>query len=1314
MADFAGTNVDEIITPYFVSSTVTATGGTRPSNAADFIDGGAGNDTINGGGGADLLIGGEGNDVVTGGAGNDTAFLGNGDDRFIWNAGDGSDVVEGEAGADTLEFNGSNAKETITIAANGQRVLLTDDVGNVTMDINGVENIVINAKGGDDVIVAGNGLAALTNLTIDGGSGNDTITGGDGNDTLIGGDGNDIVTGGRGSDVALLGNGNDLFVWNPGDGSDVVEGGAGTDTLQFNGSNVGEHIDISANGERARLFRDVGAVTMDLNSVEKIQLAALGGADVITVNDLTGTGVKQVAINLAATGGVGDGQADTVIVNGTAGNDHVNIFSSGTSVVVKGLAAQVTVDGAEAANDVLAINGLAGDDTINASGLNAGQIKLVISGGDGNDTIQASNGGDTLLGGAGNDKLSGGTGDDHFSGNDGDDIIVGGGGNDVIDGGAVNDVIRTGAGIDFLQGGSGNDTIDSGGGNDTIDAGSGDDVVTGGAGNDVAFLGDGNDLFVWNPGYGSDVVEGDAGIDTLQFNGSDDNEVITISPNGSRVSLARDVGAVTMDINGVENIVIDANGGDDVIVAGNGLSALTSLTIDGGAGNDTITGGDGNDTLLGGDGDDVITGGRGNDVAFLGAGDDRFVWNPGDGSDTVEGQGGFDTLVFNGSNVGEHIDISANGTRTTLHRDVGNVTMDLNGVERIELAAVGGPDTITVNDLSGTGVKQVAINLAATGGAGDGQADTVILNGSAGNNHVTIAGNGSSIAISGLPVQVTIDGAEAGTDSLVISTLDGNDTIDASTLNVGVNLTIDGGAGNDTIIGSRGADVLIGGDGNDTVTGGVGNDLALLGNGDDRFIWNPGDGSDVVEGRAGFDTLVFNGANVNETMDISANGSRALLTRDVGAVTMDLNGVERIELAASGGADTIVVNDLTGTDVTQVAIDLAAAGTNSGDGQADQVIVNGTANNDVITIDRSGGVITVSGLAETVTIAHAEGALDQLTVSAGAGDDVIDASNLSAGRIGLVLNGGAGNDVILGSHGNDTVIGGTGSDVASLGDGNDVFIWNPGDGSDTVDGGSGFDTLAFNGSNVGEHIDISANGTQATLFRDVGNVTMHLASIERIDLSALGGADNITVNDLTGTGVKQVAIDLAATGGVGDGQTDTVAVNGTAGNDYIDVTASGSVVTVDGLRAQVTVDHGEAGDLLAINGGAGNDTIDASAMPAGTMALTLNGGDGNDTIKGGAGNEALLGGSGNDTFVFNFGQSANDVVLDFTAHNGGTHQADTIVLAGFSDHTFDQAIADGHIAQSGADVVISDGTSTVATLQNVSLSLLHANDFLFA
>ena len=172
-----------------------------------------------------------------------------------------------------------------------------------------------------------------------------------------------------------------------------------------------------------------------------------------------------------------------------------------------------------------------------------------------------------------------------------------------------------------------------------------------------------------------------------------------------------------------------------------------------------------------------------------------------------------------------------------------------------------------------------------------------------------------------------------------------------------------------------------------------------------------------------------------------------------------------------------------------------------------------------------------------------------------------------------------------------------------------------------------------------------------------------------------------------------------------------MSVSGTAGNDHINVTTSGSAITLSGLAEQVTIAQAEAGDHLSINGGAGNDTIDASAIPAGTLALTLDGGEGNDTIVGSVANDVLIGGDGNDTFVFKFGASGQDVIQDFQVHGAGS-QGDVIRLTGFSDHTFDQALAGGHIAQSGADVVISDGTNIIATL-HVSLASLHANDFMF-
>ena len=283
-----------------------------------------------------------------------------------------------------------------------------------------------------------------------------------------------------------------------------------------------------------------------------------------------------------------------------------------------------------------------------------------------------------------------------------------------------------------------------------------------------------------------------------------------------------------------------------------------------------------------------------------------------------------------------------------------------------------------------------------------------------------------------------ISGNEASSDQLTVNALAGDDTIDAHALYANaIALTLNGGDGNDVLMGSQGADL---------VNGGRGNDVAFLGDGDDTFVWNPGDGSDTVEGQAGFDTLQFNGANVSEHIDLSANGSRARLTRDVGNVVMDMNGVERVDVNALGGADTITVNDLTGTDVTEVNLDLASPpGSGTGDGQADSVIVNGTNGDDAIVVAGDASGVTVLGLAAQVNITGAETTNDLLTLNTLGGDDVVDASGLSNVAIPLTANGGDGDDVLIGGAGNDTLLGGAGDDVLIGGPGQDTLDGGPGD-----------------------------------------------------------------------------------------------------------------------------------------------------------------------------------------------------------------------------------------------------------------------------
>ena len=187
------------------------------------------------------------------------------------------------------------------------------------------------------------------------------------NDTLKGGAGNDVITGLAGNDRALMGGGNDVFIWNVGDGKDTIEGGLGSDTLRLFDSDKGETFELSASGTRTRLSRMLDGVVLDLNDVERIDLRARGGSDVITIKNLASTGVKQVAIDLAGTPpGVGDGASDVINWLGKTGNDTINVALVNNRVTVTGLAAQVTVANTEV-NDKISIDGGAGSDVINAS-----------------------------------------------------------------------------------------------------------------------------------------------------------------------------------------------------------------------------------------------------------------------------------------------------------------------------------------------------------------------------------------------------------------------------------------------------------------------------------------------------------------------------------------------------------------------------------------------------------------------------------------------------------------------------------------------------------------------------------------------------------------------------------------------------------------------------------------------------------------------------------------------------------------------------------------------------------------------------------
>src|SRR5262245_3021683 len=363
--------------------------------------------------------------------------------------------------------------------------------------------------------------------------------------------------------------------------------------------------------------------------------------------------------------------------------------------------------------------------------------------------------------------------------------VFGQGGNDVITvnevngalpsanlfGGDGNDVLTGGSGNDLLFGQAGNDTLLGKGGFDQLFGGAGNDTLTGGDADDQMFGEAGDDRMIWNPGDDSDLMEGGDGVDTAEINGGNGAEVFTATANGTRVRFDRVTPApFFVDIGTTENLVVNMNGGDDTFSATGNLAALIKVTVDGGTGNDTILGSNGNDTLRGGDGNDFLDGNQGADTLVGGAGDDTIQWDPGDGSDIVEGGADWDTLLFNGSAVGEKFVLAPNGERLSFTRDIGSIVMDVNDVEVVHLNALGGTDNVTIRDLSGTDVRTVEVDLAGTlgGATGDGAADTVTMEATDGNDVIDAMQLDTLIAVDGLAATVLVDHGETG-DSIVIN-----------------------------------------------------------------------------------------------------------------------------------------------------------------------------------------------------------------------------------------------------------------------------------------------------------------------------------------------------------------------------------------------------------------------------------------------------------------------------------------------------------------------------------------------------------------
>jgi Ca2+-binding RTX toxin-like protein len=173
-----------------------------------------------------------------------------------------------------------------------------------------------------------------------------------------------------------------------------------------------------------------------------------------------------------------------------------------------------------------------------------------IEGNNGRDTLVGENGNDTIKGGNGADVISGGSGSDALKGNAGGDIIVGDDGNDRLFGGSGNDSILGGAGNDKIYGEKDDDMLGGDAGDDQIRGGSGNDSILGGDGDDTLWGNNGSDVFVFENGWGNDVIK------DFKANNAED---IDLSGVGAITSFADLIANHLVNVGGEAMIVANAN-----------------------------------------------------------------------------------------------------------------------------------------------------------------------------------------------------------------------------------------------------------------------------------------------------------------------------------------------------------------------------------------------------------------------------------------------------------------------------------------------------------------------------------------------------------------------------------------------------------------------------------------------------------------------------------------------------------------------------------------------------------------------------------
>jgi Ca2+-binding RTX toxin-like protein len=299
------------------------------------------------------------------------------------------------------------------------------------------------------------------------------------------------------------------------------------------------------------------------------------------------------------------------------------------------------------------------------------------------------------------------------------------------------------------------------------------------------------------------------------------------------------------------------------------------------------------------------------------------------------------------------------------------------------------------------------------------------------------------------------------------------------------------------------------------------------------------------------------------------------------------------------------------------------------------------------------------------------------------GDTYTNVENITGSTFGDILVGSSASNVLLGLSGNDQISGYDGDDLIEGGVGSDI-----------LNGGGGTDTLSYTSSMAGVVVNLGngmvqggdAQGDSVSYFENV-------SGSEYADSLFGNGLANLLKG---GKGADSIF------GGINND-----VIEGGLGGDTLDGGSDNDTLSYAGSAAGVVINLGNG---MASGGDADGDMFKNFENVTGSAKADSLFGDGlANRIEGGAGHDFLFGGLNSDVFVFNLHYPPLvhqvDAILDFAPGTDKIEFDGGLVsdFTGLQDHMFQK---DGY-------VMIQVGDDHFIQLQNVTLTDLTANDFLF-